>query len=441
MALTCLFLFFFLTYSMKIFTVARLLFLFLWIFYTPVCHSQDLNQIYQSKDFFKLRDEFQKQSAILTPQDRYFYQAVLENAFNQCDRSNETSAKLTANSLVRVKGQHWKMLEYLRADNYIKLYRYQEAVNCFTELKNKMNATLDSSEIDDLDQSIKLWSTIREVQPQEVIRPSECHIPWVKDKMGLIDVPVNVGDDTSEFMFDTGANQSVISETNAKRFHLKIYKVKIPLASGISGTTFQTSLAVADSLYIGVILLRHVIFFLLPDDMLYFKPMEYRQQGIIGEPVIAQLGEIKIRKDGQMDVSVRNGNPRLHNLAFSGMMPIVNFFFEQDSLPFQFDTGAGSTILYEPFFTRYRKMILQKGKSHILRSAGVGGSITESKAYELKNFHLEVAGVTCRLDTVNIRTTPVGPEKDLYYGNIGLGLFNACNTVTLNLRDMYISVN
>ncbi len=38
-----------------------------------------------------------------------------------------------------------------------------------------------------------------------------------RDMAGLINIPVSISDTTEQFVFDTGANISVITESNAKR--------------------------------------------------------------------------------------------------------------------------------------------------------------------------------------------------------------------------------
>ncbi|OQP49876.1 hypothetical protein A4D02_27760 [Niastella koreensis] len=52
---------------------------------------------------------------------------------------------------------------------------------------------------------------------------------------------------------------------------MRICPVSLDLGAGTTGQTVQSSLAVADSLWLGSVLLRHVVFLLLPDDMLFLN--------------------------------------------------------------------------------------------------------------------------------------------------------------------------
>jgi hypothetical protein len=86
--------------------------------------------LYLEKDFFKLRSEFTKQQSHLSGQERYYYRAILENAFNQSSLSNKTIASLKAAFGQGIAVSRQKELWNLQADNYIKLYRYRQAADC-----------------------------------------------------------------------------------------------------------------------------------------------------------------------------------------------------------------------------------------------------------------------------------------------------------------------
>jgi len=258
--------------------------------------------------------------------------------------------------------------------------------------------------------------------------------------MGLVQVPISHHQDSCNLAFDTGANLSVITETSARKLGMRIYPVKLDLASGISGQVVQSSLAVADSLYLGEILIKNAVFLLLPDEMLYFKRGNYHQQGIIGQPIMAQLKEIAIRQDGRFEIPLHPSKSAFQNLALDGLMPIAEFTVHKESLPFRFDTGAGSSVLYLPYFDRYKKNVIQHGRPHKLKSSGVGGTITETDAYAIRDFSISIANHVTKLPQIHVRTSSVGTEKDLFYGNLGLNALGQFSTLTINFESMFIEV-
>ncbi|GAA4790369.1 aspartyl protease family protein [Olivibacter ginsenosidimutans] len=393
--------------------------------------QKHLEQLFQKRDFFELNTQFDKVKSSLPPDKKLFYQAVIDNAFNRCEASNEKIDQFNKR-FISAPDSVQRTLLHLKADNYIKLYQYQQAVDCYERLFDSYPASQDSAVREDLEGTKMLWEAIASVPAQQISINYPATVSFQKDKIGLIQLPISCEQDTCNLIFDTGANISVISESSARKLHMKIRPVNIDVASGISGQITQSSLAVADTLYLGEILITNAVFLLLPDDMLSFKQKDYHQQGIIGQPVIAQLGQITIRQSGTVEFDNDPVKNYQHNLALDGPMPIVNFRVEQDMLPFRFDTGTPSSVLY-------RRMIINEGTPYDLKSAGVGGNITTSAAYKLKKFKIDVAGRKVTLPEINVRTTPVG-ESENYYGNLGLDLLQGFKSIVINFKEMFVQV-
>lgn len=400
--------------------------------------QQRLEELYQKRDFFKLRSQFNKIKFNLPDDKKLFYQAVIDNAFNRCVASNEKIEQFSKR-FRPVTDSVRRILLHLQADNYIKLYQYKQAAHCYDSLMRSYSASQDSAVRNDLEGSKALWEAIASVPAQQISINYPATVPFQKDKVGLIQVPITREQDTCNLIFDTGANISVITESSARELHMKIYPANIDIASGTTGQIMQSSLAVADTLYLGKILITNAVFLLLPDDMLYFKQHDYRQQGIIGQPIIAQLEQIVIRQSGTIEIVNDPMKNKWHNLAFDGPMPIVNFTVGEDRLPFRFDTGTSSSVLYQPFFTRYRNVIISKGTPYALKTNGVGGSVTTTSAYKLKNFKIDVAGHEVTLPEINVRTTPVG-ESENYYGNLGIDLLQGFQSIVINFKEMFVQV-
>jgi hypothetical protein len=78
-----------------------------------------------------------------------------------------------------------------------------------------------------------MWNAIVTVPQQVTIIPGTTMVIRKKDKIGLVNVPVSHCKDTCQLVFDTGANLSVISESNAKKLGMKVYPIKLSLSSGI----------------------------------------------------------------------------------------------------------------------------------------------------------------------------------------------------------------
>lgn len=386
-----------------------------------------------------MKREFAANNKTLQPPDRLFYQAVLHNASNRPQASGQTIGQLRKNFPEALNDSLRKALLNLEADNAIKLYRYQQAATAYRSIIQQCKT--DSAERADLENSIALWGAIAEVPQQQVVLHKTAVLQWQKDKIGLLQLPVSRGTDTCDLVFDTGANVSVITESSAKKLHMRVYPVKLDLGAGTTGQTVQSSLAVADSLWLGPILLRHVIFLLLPDSMLEFKQAGYRQQGIIGEPLMAQLRQMSFYQEGRLEIPLNPLTNQDSNMALDGAMPIVEYTVNGQHLPFRFDSGASTSILYEPFYKRFEKLIRTSGKPYQLRTGGVGGTINTAEAFKLPDIIFNVNSKSFTIPEISVRTTPVGSEPDLFYGNMGLDIFGNFQKLTIDFVSMSLQVN
>jgi hypothetical protein len=421
--------------QMHPFRIVILLLFFQW--HTSFGQSS-LQDLYRDKNYFQLRKTFRAQYKNMKPADRLFYQAVLDNTFNRPEKSEQAIAQFRDRFPQLLTDSLRKTLLNLEADNAIKTYQYQKAANAYRTIIGQYKT--DSSERADLENSFALWDAIAKVPPQEVIQKENAILTWRKDQIGLLLLQVNSGKDSSELVFDTGANISVITETTAKKLHMQVYAVRLDLGAGTTGQTIQSSLAVADSLWLGPILLRHVVFLLLPDDMLYFKQANYHQQGIIGEPLMAQLKQLIFYGNGRLEIPLNPVSSPYSNLALDGAMPIVEYEVKGQRLPFRFDCGASTSVLYAPFYHRFKDLVKANGKPYQLRTGGVGGTINTTDAFQLSNLAIGVSNRTFTIPKINVRTTPVGEEPDLFYGNMGLDMFGHFQQLTIDFTAMSLEV-
>jgi hypothetical protein len=398
-----------------------------------------LRDAYREKNYFELQRAFNAASKTLKQADRLFYEAVLGNVFNRQLASDSAISFLRKRYSTSLNDSLRKALLNLEADNAIKSYRYQKAVVAYHMIIARCKT--DSAERADLENSIALWGAIAQVPPQQIIQRQDVILRWHKDQIGLLQLPVSHLADTCDLVFDTGANISVITQSSAKKLHMRVYPVKLDLGAGTTGQTVQSSLAVADSLWLGPILLKQVVFLLLPDEMLQFKQANYRQTGIIGEPLMAQLKQMTFYGDGRLAIPlhpVHSGNP---NLAMDGAMPIVEYEFNGQRLPFRFDSGASTSVLYAPFYRRFESLVKTKGRAYQMRTGGVGGTINTAAAFKLPDLAFQVSGKTFTLPELSVRTTAVGSEPDMFYGNMGLDLFGKFQQLTIDFTAMKLTVN
>src|SRR5208282_2514017 len=163
-------------------------------------------------------------------------------------------------------------------------------------------------------------------------------------------LPVSINGVPATYWFDTGADVSVLSESEAKRFGLRVMAVSIKLG-GLTGAQTDSRVAVAGELSIGSIRLRNVAFLVLPDDQPPFNQSRPGEGGLVGIPVLLALQRFAWGADGRFAIGPKASYKRLPHtdLCFDGHHPVVWIQFENRKLTFTLDTGATKTDLYPPF--------------------------------------------------------------------------------------------
>ena len=125
-------------------------------------------------------------------------------------------------------------------------------------------------------------------------------------------LPLLINGEKASYFFDTGANLSIISESDALRFAMEIQEAKGGVTGDVHGNTVSYRIAVAKSLVLGGIELSNVAFLVSSDEQQPFVDMEPGQRGLIGLPVLRAFGSIKWSRAGIVEV---DGSPRRANMA------------------------------------------------------------------------------------------------------------------------------
>jgi predicted aspartyl protease len=302
-------------------------------------------------------------------------------------------------------------------------------------LLRKYRHTLSAEDRDDAHNSDIIWKGLQNVAPQTTTIASTTHIAYRRDLAGLINIPVRFADSTFDFVFDTGANLSVITESYARKANLQLLNVRFKVRA-ITGLEVFANLGIASELKLGNIIVRNAVFMIFPDSALSFARGLYTIKGIIGFPVIEQLQEIRINKNALTVPQVATDRA-IRNFGVDELLPVISVVYNTDTLAFTFDTGAQFTFLNEPFYRHYKQLMDSAGKSFVMQVGGAGG-ISKTNAFRLPQIPITVAGQPALLKDVAVKTTSSDTKDKLYYGNLGQDIMNQFKEMVINFRYMYV---
>ncbi|HEU4470971.1 MAG TPA: retropepsin-like aspartic protease [Flavisolibacter sp.] len=392
------------------------------------------DSLLEARNFFALREHLAEGKVAYEPSRQLYYQCFLSNFFNQAERSNTLLDSVAFAG--RLSEKEEAALLKLRMDNYAKQYQYRLAYQASKTLLSRYNAGFSGRELGELRNASLIWKNLSDAEPQRIAIGTGAVLPYKTDAAGLIRLKVNMNDSIADFVFDTGAGLSVVSRSVARKFGLKQLRHQVKVQS-FTGKVVKARLAIAPVLDLGGIVVNNVVFIVFPDEALSFSG-GYTIDGIIGFPVIEQMGQVSIEHKAQQIVVPATPQPdTLNNFGLDELLPVINIKYGSDALPFSFDTGAQSTLLGHLFYKRYREMIERTSEPYLMQFGGVGGS-REVRAYKVPNLVLESGGRKIVFDSVNVKTIALIPKDKLYFGNLGQDAFRQFDRMVINFRHMYI---
>lgn len=398
--------------------------------------NNNLKLLYKQKEYFRFKNLLNSTKDKIESWQYLYFKALVDNAFNRHEESNKIIETILNNYSEQINDTITSKLLEVQLANSIHLFEYKEAAKISKLLQKDYNPFLDTNDLADYINEIKIWSALTDIPQQTTSKTKDSKIQMKKDWLGLLNIPVNVSGKTYEFIFDTGANISTVTKSFAKKLGLTMLDTEFDIETA-TDIKIKSGLAVANELSIGDIIYHNVIFLVVPDETLSFPQINYSIDGIVGFPIIEAMEEIHITKDEELIVPLKPEIKSLENLAFDGLTPVVLGIHKNDSLSFAFDTGAMMTHLHLSYYNKYKNEIDSKYEMRTITIGGSGGSI-DVKGFILDDIVLSIGNAKANLDNVRLIAEEIKEKDNYFYGNLGQDVINQFDEMIINFESMYI---
>jgi len=398
--------------------------------------SSQLLKFFKEKNYFKLDNLMSEMKFEKNNPGLLLYEATIDNVFNRPEESDRLINTLFEKYRGYFNDTITKDLYDMRFSNAYRLQDYKRACLSDSIIVTDYSHVCDSSEINTRKDDISLFGNIINVPKMQVTMPSDSKIPLKRDIAGLLNVPVRLLNDSVDFVFDTGANISVLIESVAKKYGVR-------LLAGMARTGTSTSKKVEGhmgllDLRLGNVEIKDAVFLVLPDSDLTYANGVYIIKGVIGFPIMYALKEFVMTGDKFMTVIQKQENTKERNIAFDGQNILIRVIAQNDTLPFIFDSGNTTTNLGALFFTAYKQEILKKCKKEKVTTAGAGGS-EETMAYILDSLVFFAGNTDYTLKSLRIYSDDLsGYERKYLYWNFGQDYINKFSEMKINFASMNI---
>lgn len=323
------------------------------------------------------------------------------------------------------------------ADAYTRLGQYRDAAAEWTALLGLIPP--DDPERAEIEEGLSMWESLGDVAAQSVEFGGNVLVQARYDLLTR-SIPLLVNGTKADWILDTGANLSIVSESEAKRLGLDVRNSSVHGSSGHTGKQFSTRPAVASEIRVGSARLHNVIVMVIPDHAMHFGPLGLKHlAGILGLPAIRALGSVEISANGEM--RIEPGPPKTTgkpNICFNELSPIVQVYHAGRPVSMALDTGGNVSYLYPSFRDFMTPEELKELGRRRDRSNGVGGSITlESDLVRAIQF--ELPGKTVLLKNISLRRASTPAFDGYTEGLLGMDAMNG--GFTLDFRAMQLRLD
>jgi predicted aspartyl protease len=257
-------------------------------------------------------------------------------------------------------------------------------------------------------------------------------------------LPITVNRKPVEWLFDSGASNAALTETEARTLGIAVSSVSAKVGDFAGGTASMRT-GIADRITIGDAELRHVPVLIFPDTQPPWNDQPPGKRGAIGLPPILALQGIRWTKSGTCSVGPDSGSRAVssaagsapQNLAFDGSTPVIRVQMDSKPLDFVLDTGnQGGFQLWERFGFDF-PALTRSGRRTTTSVEQIGGS-TNRDVVEIPELHLTVGGFDTLIRPARLFSKPIGTE--FQHGNIGMSVLSQAAEVRIDFRAMTVSL-
>jgi hypothetical protein len=382
-----------------------------------------LEQLFDTHQWFKLHDLIKKTNRPA------FYQGAVAYAFNDSGQAEKNLAAAidSASSPERVFDARTMLINL-----YMRNGRYRLALS---ETEKQLAIKPDHS---GLKNAHALLRGLSQGPEMEISQRSASKINYTL-KLGNLFVPVKVNGKEGNYLLDTGANFSLISEGEAKRMGLTLLPSQGHKIEGSAGAEVDFRIAIADRLSVGEYSFRNVPFLVVGDDQQPFVELLMGERGLLGLPLILAFRTIRWSQPGSFELGFAPGvrHSQISRLCFDGLQPVIEGEFQQKMINVFLDTGATRTRILPLFAKDFSSFLKEFGKKGSEKVTGVGGSI-EVDSFNLPLVTLRIGGFDATLRYTPVLLKETTSDSRWWHVWVGMDLLNQARAVTIDFTSMML---
>ena len=160
--------------------------------------------------------------------------------------------------------------------------------------------------------------------------------------------------------------------------------------------------------------------------------------GIIGFPIVKELGTITIEKDKLTFSKELEANTTEKNLFVDELRAIVMLTYKGKTLPFNFDSGAKESLFNKAFYETFKTDLDRMGTLENSKSSSAGAEVVSTEVLVLKDQQLYLGKKLIQLPKMEIDQKNYGVYGEVNFGNIGQDVLGQFEKVVISFDGNYL---
>ena len=374
---------------------------------------------------------------VQTPMLKQMAEVMLASNFNRPEELREKLQKLIAEHQAELGFENVCNMTVMGA--LVEGYEgnYAVAADMVKAIADAVKAATGSLEGTGLSELLAYYEAVREYPAPALEKPAEDIKIALTEKSELLWIPVTVNGKTYDFILDTGASFTMISQDLAKDMGAQIIGDPVFVGGGES-TGGYGQRAFIENMNVGPVSLKNVIAFVSenPTDE---DPLKV--DAVLGMDFIERAGEIQIDLaavtltiPAQTTVMPASGR----NIILETNIPIVESTdVDGNRYTFILDTGASGANLSDLWFAKNAEMAaaLPVETQNIW---GHGGTV-QLEIVKIPEYKLTIGTASAEFKDLPTTVPANGTVSSSRDGRLGMGLLKQFNKVIFNFEDMFVA--
>ena len=402
-------------------------------------HQADkrVGELLNTSNWFELERVYPAIAAdIETPMLKQMAEVMLASNFNRPAELREKLQRLIAEYQAELGFENVCNMTVMGA--MVEGYEgnYAVAADMVKAIADAVKAATGSLEGTGLSELLAYYETIREYPAPILEKPAEDVNITLTEKSGLMWIPVVINGKKYDFILDTGASFTMISQDLAKDIGAKIIGDSVFVGGGES-TGGYGQRAFIEDMNVGPILLKNIIAF-VSDNPSDDDPLKV--DAVLGMDFIKRAGEIQIDPSTMaLTIPVQRTLPLYgRNIILEVNIPVVEASDANGNrYTFILDTGASGDNLSDFWFSKNTEMTAAL-PVETQRTWGHGGTV-QNQIVKVPEYKLTIGNASAYFKEIAATVPANGTVSSTRDGRLGMGLLKQFKKAIFNFEDMFVA--